>query len=207
MWKYLRTPPIVANILMTVETWSVLLIHFKFPDNKRVVISHRVAGTQSATSFLFAWIWSSVNKSQSGISRSRRCLPFLLSAFVTNFNNIWHSINFSLLKDTRLRLNFSPSNVLKCHESCRGRMDWRLTGNEVYKWVPCFSCSFAQIEKNKSMKWAAGSLLLSFQSFSAADLFTNMHFPCVTDTQNNLLNGMQNLTFAAFWLPFWLVSH
>lgn len=55
--------------------------------------------------------------------------------------------------------------------------------------------------------WAAGSLLLSFQSSPATDLFINMHFPCVTDTQNNLLNGMQNLTFAAFWLPFWLVSH
>lgn len=122
------------------------------------MISRRAAGTQSVTSFLFAWIWSSVNKSQSGISRSRRCLLFLLSVFVTNFNNIWHSINFSLLKDTRLRLNFSPLNVLKCHESCRGRMDWRLPGNEVYKWVPCSSRSFAQIEKNKSIMWAAGSL-------------------------------------------------
>lgn len=40
-----------------------------------------------------------------------------------------------------------------------------------------------------------------------------MHFPRVTDTVNNLLNGMQNLTFAAFfgegggsWL-LWLVRH
>lgn len=57
-----------------------------------------------------------------------------------------------------------------------------------------------RIEKNKSIMWAAGSRLLSFHSFPADDLFANMHFPCVTDSQNNLLNGMQKLTFAAFWL-------
>lgn len=129
-------------------------------------------------------------KSQSGISRSRRCLPFLLSVFVTNFNNIWHSINFSwynFSSRTRARACISPLQMRwKCHESCRGGMDWRLAGNEVYKWLPCFPRSFAQIEKNKSITWAAASLLLSFHSLPAADLFANMHFPCVTDTQNNL---------------------
>lgn len=57
------------------------------------------------------------------------------------------------------------------------------------------------------IKWAPGSPLLSLHSFPAADLFAHMHLPCVTDTVNNLLNGMQNLTFAGFWLPFWLVTH
>lgn len=55
----------------------------------------------------------------------------------------------------------------------------------------------SQIEKNKSITALAAPLTI-FPSFPAADLFANMHFPRVTDTQNYLLNGMQNSTFAAF---------
>lgn len=130
----------------------------------------------------FVWTLSSVNQSESSITRSRRCLPFLLSVFVTNFNNFWHSINFSLLKDTSSNLHFSPSSVQKCHESCQGRIDRRLAGNEVDKWLPRFFFfhSFVQIEKNKSIKWAPGSLFLSFHSFPSADLYAHMHFPCET---------------------------
>lgn len=46
---------------------------------------------------------------------------------------------------------------------------------------------FDRIEKNKSITWAAASLLLSLQTFPAADLFANMHFPCVTDTPKQFI--------------------
>lgn len=55
-------------------------------------------------------------------------------------------------------------------------MDWRLTGYEVYKWLPPFFFLLNSM-KNKSIMWAAASLLLSFRSFPADDLFANMHFP------------------------------
>lgn len=72
---------------------------------------------------------------------------------------------------------------------------WLWSLQMAFPFSTFFFFFFCQIEKNKSITWAAASLLLSFQSFPAADLFANMHFPCVTDTPNNLLNGMLNLTF------------
>lgn len=155
----------------------------------------------------FVWTLSSVNQSESNITRSRRCLPFLLSVFVTNFNNFWHSINFSLLKDISINLHFYPSSVQKCHESCRGRIDRRLAGNEVDKWLSCsifpFFCPNWEKQINKVGRWFSFTLfsLLSFRWPLCS------HALPLWDTLNNLLNGMQNLTFVAFSSPFWLVTH
>lgn len=156
----------------------------------------------------FVWTLSSVNQSESSITRSRRCLPFLFSVFVTNFNNFWHSINFSLLKDTSSNLHFSPSSVQRCHESCQGRIDRRLAGNEVDKWLPWFFffppfCPNWEKQINKVGPWFSFTLfsLLSFRWPLCS------HALPLWDTLNNLLNGMQNLTFVAFSLPFWLVTH
>lgn len=107
--KHVNTPHNVARISTVQTRGNAAKIHLKFS----LIIKDFSQWQQAHKNWLLfksevVWI-----KSQSGISRSRRCLPFLLSVFVTNFNNIWHSINFSLLKDTRPRLHFSPSNVLK----------------------------------------------------------------------------------------------
>lgn len=77
---------------------------------------------------------------------------------------MWHSINFFLLKDTRLCLYFLS---FKCSE-----MSWilsRKNGLMVYwQWSLQMASLFSpvfffppQMEKNKSIMWTAGSRLLS----------------------------------------------
>lgn len=114
-------------------SFSSLLIPFKSYESR-----YLRAATGAGEVALWSLEPTSVNESQRRASRSRTCLPFLHSIFVTNFNNFWHSINFSLLRDMRLHLYFSPSVLQKCHESCWGRVYRRLAGDGVYKWLPCF---------------------------------------------------------------------
>lgn len=87
-------------------------------------------------------------------------------------------------------------NVQKCHETCQDRMDRHLSWQ--IKSANGFTFFAVKLEKkNKSMKLAPGSALLSFHSSLSADLSARVHLPCVTDLLNKLKNGMQTLTFAA----------
>lgn len=75
-------------------SFSSLLIPFKSYESP-----YLRAATGAREVALWSFEPSSVSESQRCASRSRTCLPFLHSVFVTNFNNFWHSINFSLLRD------------------------------------------------------------------------------------------------------------
>lgn len=94
-------------------------------------------GTQEVTFCLFEP--SSVNKSQSGVSRSRRRLPFLPRCICYRLQSFLTQYQFLFAQGHMLVPGFLPLYVQKCHESCRGSMYWQLAGNEVHKLLFFFS--------------------------------------------------------------------
>lgn len=140
--------------------------------------------------------WKSKSCSE---NRSRKCLPFCLRVFVTNFNNFWHSIHFSPYKDTRLlKPVFLPcveiSWILSRKNGLTSHWQWKLQMASRFNVALFFSLL------NQAKQIDNVSFRFHFTFFSLlSDLFANTHFLCFTETQSNLLNGMQKLTFAVLF--------